>query len=260
MHALDAVRAYWPVADQPHVHRRIRQAFYALCTHVDHQLRILLGTLREEDLLDRTVILFAADHGDMLGDFGLWAKRLFYEGSAAVPMILVGAADDPRVKAGYRDARLVGLQDIMPTLLDMAGVPVPATVEGLSMVGEATRTFLYGECREDDGATRMIHDGRCKLIWYPAGNHLQLFDLEADPRERRNLAQSPDHGAVLERLRAELVRQLNGVDLAWTREGELTGFTPQSAEFRADRGLSGQRGLHFPQPPLDAAGTQVGSP
>ena len=67
--------------------RTARRAFYALCTHIDHQLRVVLGTLREEQILDDTIILFLADHGDMLGDHGLWAKRLFYEGSACVPMI-----------------------------------------------------------------------------------------------------------------------------------------------------------------------------
>ena len=76
--------------------RRIRRAFYALCTHIDHQLRVVIGTLREEGLLDDTIILFTSDHGDMLGNHGLWAKRLYYERSANVPMILVGGSDETR--------------------------------------------------------------------------------------------------------------------------------------------------------------------
>ncbi|GAB5375539.1 MAG: hypothetical protein AcusKO_20010 [Acuticoccus sp.] len=61
----------------------MRRAFYALCTHIDAQLRLVIGTLREEGVLDDTIILFTpADHGDMLGDFGFYAKRLMYEGSA----------------------------------------------------------------------------------------------------------------------------------------------------------------------------------
>ena len=138
--ALDAVRAYWPIGSNRQRHKQLRQAFYALCTHIDHQLRIILGTLREEDLLDNTIILFAADHGDMLGDFGLWAKRLFYEGSSSIPMILIDQADGARVKARHIDDRLVGLQDIMPTLLDLAGIPIPSTVEGRSMVGDERRS------------------------------------------------------------------------------------------------------------------------
>ena len=74
----------------------IRRAFYALCTHIDHQLRFLLGTLREEGELDNTIICFTSDHGDMLGNHGMWAKRLFYEYSANIPMILLGVAGDER--------------------------------------------------------------------------------------------------------------------------------------------------------------------
>ena len=67
-----------------------RRAFYALCTHIDHQLSVIVGTLREEALLDDTVICFTSDHGDMLGNHGLWAKQLFYEPSANVPLLLIG--------------------------------------------------------------------------------------------------------------------------------------------------------------------------
>lgn len=258
--ALDAVRSYWQVSDQAHVHRLLRQAFYALCTHVDHQLRIIWGTLREENLIDDTVVLVTADHGDMLGNFGLWAKRLFYEGSSAIPMILVGAAGDKRVKANHVDSRLVGLQDVMPTLLDLAHLPIPSGVEGRSMVSGQRRDFLYGECREDEGASRMLHDGRYKLIWYPAGNHLQLFDLEDDPLEQVNLATQSQHKARLERLSSEMVKHLNGEDLKWVKKGRLIGHTPQASSFAADRAMSGQRGLHFPQPPIDPAATMVGAP
>lgn len=258
--ALDAVRAYWPVGQDRQRHRQLRQAFYALCTHIDHQLRVILGTLREEELLDNTVILFTADHGDMLGDFGLWAKRLFYEGSARIPMILVDRANGQRIKANHTDSRLVGLQDIMPTLLDMAGVTIPASVEGLSMAGEEKRGFLYGECREDAGATRMLHDGRHKLIWYPCGNVFQLFDLEQDPKEQVDLIDHPACQAKRRELQDLLMTQLNGQDLGWVANGQLVGFEAEPATFKADRGMSGQRGLHFPTPPLDASGKQVGSP
>ncbi len=258
--ALDAVRDYWPVGESKDTHKQLRQAYYALCTHIDHQIRIILGTLREEDLLNDTLIMFTADHGDMLGNFGLWAKRMFYEGASALPMILIDTAHQNRVKANHVDSRLVGLQDIMPTLLDLAGIAIPSTVEGLSMVGSQTRPFLYGECREDAGATRMVHDGRHKLIWYPAGNVVQLFDLECDPQERHDCAEQADYLGIRTHLESVLVGQLYGDDLAWVHGGKLIGFPPVSTPFKADRGMSGQRGLHFPTPPLDPAGKQVGSP
>jgi arylsulfatase A-like enzyme len=256
--ALASVRAHW--ADVPP--RRIaaiRRAFYALCTHIDHQLRVLFGTLREEGVLDDTVVMVTADHGDMLGDFGLWAKRLFYEGSAQVPMILVGAKGDGRVAEGCVDGRLVGLQDVMPTLLDLAGVPIPDTVEGTSMVG-ARREMLFGECREDANATRMIHDGRHKLVWYPAGNVVQLFDLERDPCEASDVSQDAQYATARGALEKALVDHAHGVDRAWIVDGRLAGFDPGPFRYEADRAWGGQRGMHYPTPPRSDPAKPVGAP
>lgn len=223
----------------------IRRAFYALCTHIDHQLRIIIGTLREECLLDNTIILFTSDHGDMLGDHGLWAKSVFYEGSANVPMLLVGRPTD-RLGHGVVDNRLTGLADIMPTLLGMAGVETPSTCDGVSMLSEAKRDLLYGEYGTDDNATRMIHDGRHKLIYYPTGNHFQLFDLETDPTETADLATDPAHRDAFDRLKTALVAHLYGSDLDWFRDGELVGRPAREAGPRVNRNLSSQRGHHWP--------------
>jgi arylsulfatase A-like enzyme len=247
---------------QGNVLTEVRRAFYALCTHIDHQLRVIIGTLREEGILDDTVVLFAADHGEMLGDFGLFAKRTYYEGSGRIPMILMGRAGDRRVGHHRVDDRLVGLQDLMPTLLDLAGIPVPQSCDGLSMVGERRRQTLYGDCLENTSATRMMHDGRHKLIWYPAGNHVQLFDLEDDPDELRNRADDPDYAAVRARLIETLVDQLYGADLeqGWFRDGKLVGFEAPPYREHPDRGLNGQRGLHYPQPPEVGQDVMVGFP
>ena len=228
-----------------------RRAFYALCTHIDHQLRVVIGTLREEGLIDNTVVLFTADHGDMLGVHGLWAKRLYYEQSANVPMILVGRAGDNRVGHNRTDNRLVGWQDVMPTLLDLAGIDVPGTVDGISMVGGGKREHLYGECGENAQATRMMHDGRYKLIYYPAGNRSQLFDLEEDPEERRDLSGSERHASTMGRLTERLVERVRDRDGHWLQNGELTGLPDLEYMPPANRGLSGQRGLHWPPPPVD---------
>jgi arylsulfatase A-like enzyme len=226
------------------------RAFYALCTHIDHQLRLVIGTLREEGLLDETVILFSSDHGDMLGNHGLWAKRLYYEGSANVPMLLVGAAGDSRVGTGRVDERLVGWQDIMPTLLDLAGIPCPDTVAGLSMVGETKRPHLYGECNEGNGAARMLHDGRYKLIYYPAGNRRQLFDLADDPHELNDLSESPRHARTLEALTSALIEELYGSDVDWLEDGRLVGLPDFEPAPPDNRSLTIQRGTHWPPPPV----------
>ena len=228
----------------------IRRAFYALITHIDHQIRVLIGTLREERLLENTIVLFTTDHGDMLGDFGLWAKRLYYEGSAGVPMILMGTANDPRVGFARTDNRLVGLQDVMPTLLDLAGIAIPPSVEGLSMVGPKRRETLFGEVNEGADATRMIHDGRHKLIWYPVGRTVQLFDLQEDPRETRDCSDDPAYRAVRAGLEAALAKELNGGDEAWAKRGKLVGADAPAYRKKPNRGLTGQRGLQFPPAPV----------
>jgi arylsulfatase len=229
--------------------RLARAAFYALCTHIDHQLRVVIGTLREEGLLQNTIVCFTSDHGDMLGKHRLWAKRLFYEESANVPMILLGPVGDDRVGVNQVDTRLAGWQDVMPTLLELAGLEVPASVEGVSMIGEVKRKLLYGEFGEVRQATRMIRKGRYKLIYYAAGNVRQLFDLDEDPEECYDLVDLVEHDALLQELTAALVDQLYGSDMEWLQNGVLVGLPSEPFVAGANRGLTGQRGGHWPPAP-----------
>lgn len=239
-------RAAHMTADQS---RLARKAFYALCTHIDHQIRVIVGTLREEDLLDDTVICFTSDHGDMLGNHGMWAKKLFYEPSSNVPMILVGPSGERRVPHHSTDDRIAAWSDVMPTLLDLAGIEIPSTVEGLSMVGEAQREYLFGEVGEGEHATRMIRDGRYKLIYYPVGNCRQLFDVCADPLECEDVSRSATHAGVLAKLSAKLIAELHGGDEVWATEGELAGLPSRDFRPGPNKGLSSQRGHHWPTPP-----------
>lgn len=222
-----------------------RQAFYALCTHVDHQIRLVIGMLREEGLLDNTIVAFTSDHGDMLGNHGQFAKGLHYEDSAKVPLIIMPTADYARLGHHQTDDRLVELCDIMPTLLNIAGVPIPKSVEGISLLSNTRREYLYGEHYEGEGATRMLRDQQCKLIYYPAGNHFQLFDLKDDPHELHNLAKDPDYAAVFDDLTDQLVDNLYGNDLNWLENGRLKGLTDKRFESQPNRGLTAQRGWRF---------------
>lgn len=230
--------------------RLARMAFYALCTHIDHQLRVVIGTLRDEGVLDNTVIVFTSDHGDMLGNHNLWAKRLFYEQSANIPMIIMGVKGDERVGYNRLDDRVVCWEDVMPTLLDLAGIEIPETVEGISMFGEEKRDWLYGEVGEDAKATRMIFDGQYKLIYYPVGNHSQLFDVINDPDEMNDLADDNEYSQILEHLTALLISQLYGGDEDWVQDGVLIGLENQPFIEQPNRSLSSQRGGHFPPPPV----------
>jgi arylsulfatase len=222
-----------------------RRAFYALCTHIDHQIRLVIGTLREEGLLDNTIIGFTADHGEMLGNHGLFAKGLFYEDSAKVPLILVPTAEYAELGHHRVDGRLAELRDVMPTLLEMAGMPVPDTVEGISLLSDSRRDELYGEYEEGDTATRMLRDDRYKLIFYPVGNRLQLFDLLEDPDELNDLACDPSHSVVREELTRRMIPHFYGGDLDWIENGELAGLPDKPYEPEPDRTLNAQRGWRF---------------
>ena len=258
-HALARVRQSWPALNDRRL-SEMRRAFHAQCTLIDHQIRLVIGTLREALLLDDTVIAFTSDHGDMLGDHGLFAKRVMLAGSVGVPLMLMGAAGCERLQPGHTDQRLAGLQDIMPTLLDLAGIERPESCTGLSLVSDAPRETLYCEALEGAMAMRMVTDARWKLIWYPAGNHLQLFDRDADPHETRNLAGQPEVEDAQRRLTDALIAELYGDDLNWITDGALVGFDTPPLHTQQNRGLSGQRGLHFPEPPRDDPIKIVGAP
>lgn len=219
-----------------------RMGFYAQCTYIDHQIRLLIGTLREEGLLDETIIMFTGDHGDMLGNHRQWAKPPMFEYSAKIPMILSPAAawDDPG--RGAPDRRFAELRDVMPTLLGMCDIPVPETVEGLSLVSPRTRDHLYAEHYEDGRSMRMVRKDRFKLIYYPYGNRVQLFDLVEDPREMVDISDREQHRDILEELTALLIDNMWGIDTEWVRDGRLVGAPePEYVPVR-ERGLLGQRG------------------
>jgi arylsulfatase len=258
-YALARVRQSWPALDDASL-QRVRRAFHAQCTLIDHQLRLVIGTLREALLLDNTIIAFTSDHGDMLGDHGLYAKRVLLDGSARVPLILMGVAGCERLKPGGTDTRLAGLQDIMPTLLDLAEIERPDSCTGVSLVSDPPRESLYCEAMEGAMAMRMVIDGHWKLIWYPAGNHLHLFDRITDPNETQNLADLPATVDIQARLTETLISQLYGEDLEWVVDSTLIGFDAPELPAPQNRALSGQRGLHYPQPPEDDPSKIVGAP
>jgi arylsulfatase A-like enzyme len=219
-----------------------RMGFYAQCTYIDHQLRLLIGTLNEEGLLDDTIIMFTSDHGDMLGHHNLWAKPPMYEWSAKIPFILVPTAGDDTIGHHQTNDRLVCLRDVMPTLLEMCGIPIPETVEGQSLVSTEPREHLFCEYQENDLSTRMVRADHYKLIWYPVGNRVQLFDLEADPNEMQDLAADPAYADTLGRLTGYLLQEAWGSDLQWIEDGKLVGLPDKLFSPPPIRHLYGQRG------------------
>lgn len=225
------------------------RGFYALVTHIDHQVRLIIGTLREQGLLGNTIIALTADHGDMLGQHNMWAKGVFHERSARVPLIISCPSNETRVPPDTTDDRLAELRDVMPTLLDLAGVPIPKSVEGQSLMSSERREHLFGEVWEHAACSRMVRDERFKLIYYPAGNRFQLFDLVNDPQELVDLSASAAHAGDLDRLRAIMVEHMHGTDVNWfegaDKSGRLVGMPEPTANPRVAYGLHNQRGIRF---------------
>ena len=226
--------------------KRARRAFFAQCTHIDYQIRLLIGTLRESNLLDDTILVFTSDHGDMLFDHNMVAKRCFYENATCVPLILSG-----KPLENYRgtvEKKLAQLGDIMPTLLDLCNIPIPETVEGIPLFSDQQHTYLYGEVSEGDKATRMIRWRDYKLIYYPCGNVFQLFDLEKDPGETHNCIGEAAYTEIEIQMKEYLIESLHGNDMEWIQDGKLKGFCPGEYHTKSDYGLYNQRGYHWPTP------------
>ncbi len=221
------------------------RAYYATMTHIDHQIRVVIGYLREAGLLDNTIIVYTSDHGHMAGEHGLWCMTPFYEMSAKIPLIVVPPLGDSRLPRGAEDDRIAEFADIYPTLLDLAGIDIPPHVDRLSLAGNEKRDYLYGEINEGEKAMRMIRKDDHKLIYYPVGNQAQLFDISSDPFEEHDLAEAPDAAEVKKELESILIDNLYGEDTGWVSNGKLKGLPEKAYEPADERGLKGQRGLRF---------------
>lgn len=220
-----------------------KRAFYALVTHVDRLLGLLIGTLREEGMLDDTWFIFTSDHGDNLGDHHLWAKSNLLKGSCNVPLIVVppttGPANyldnllAPGWKPGQTSESLAALHDILPTCLDIAGIAAPGGLDGRSLLpavrepaAARIRSELLGEIGPGKpesgviGRSLMVLDERYKYIWYDADGCELLFDVRNDPDERRNAAASRPEETARYRERLTAILAARGSDPA-IRNGAL---------------------------------------
>ena len=234
------------VADYDHeTVKRAQAGYYGNMTHIDHQIERFLEVLGEFGLGESTLVCFTSDHGEMLGDHLMWRKGYPYEGSARVPLILSG----PGVVPGTVVDEIVELRDVMPTLLSAAGVEVPGGLDGLDVRAAAvdadprdgaapaptTRAYLHGEHTILGQSMQWIRSGRWKYVWLSENGHEQLFDLEADPDECRDLAAiardgDSDAAVALAACRAALLAELDGREEGYVAGGMLVaGREPRMA-------------------------------
>lgn len=175
--------------------RRSRRAYFANISYLDEKVGELLDTLTRTRMLDNTLILFCSDHGDMLGERGLWFKMNFFEGSVRVPLMVAG----PGVAPGLHLAPTSNL-DVTPTLADLAGISldeVKPWTDGISLVPmingeERSEPVLMEYAAEASYAPLVaIREGKWKYV-HCALDTDQLYDLDADPLELKNVAANPE--------------------------------------------------------------------
>ena len=205
--------------------RRCRAAYYGLVTFVDALIGDILNALRECGLAENTFVLFTGDHGEMLGERGLWWKSVLLDGATRVPMICSwpgggvgqGEAHGGAARGERRDA-VVSLADVLPTLLDVAGQPCPALVEGETFLpmlqdenaawkDEAIVEFLAHTAIHPEASliTGAHTNGRKHKLIFGLHEPSQLFDLEADPDELRDLARLPRYRPLVRAMERDLL-------------------------------------------------------
>jgi choline-sulfatase len=206
--------------------RRARRAYYAVMTWLDDRIARILKTLRDIGAADDTIIVFTGDHGDLLGERGLWFKMSFLEWSARVPLIVHA----PKLFPARRVSQNASLVDLFPTFLEWAGdgkMPdLVAPIDGAGLNGLLTGnaegwhdTALGEYCAEGTtGPMFMVRRGRWKYI-AGDGDPPLLYDLESDPDELVNLAGTPDVTAVEAELAAEVLKQWDPAGLKATVTG-----------------------------------------
>jgi choline-sulfatase len=204
--------------------RAARRAYYGAVSYVDDQIGTLMTTLRETRLDAATIVCVLADHGDMLGERGLWYKMSFFEPACRIPLIVRA----PGRFAPRRIENPASMLDVLPTLVAIAhgGHPAPLAAP---IAGRSLLPALQGEHDEPrevlgeylaEGAVApvvMIRRGRLKFVHSPVDPD-QLFDVVADPDERVNLAGQVEHAQLVEAFRAEVARRW---DLAAVHEAVL---------------------------------------
>lgn len=231
--------ALWHGDLGPEAARTARVGYYGNVSFIDEQVGRMLDALEARGLLEDTLILFTADHGDMTGDHHLWRKSYAYEASARVPMLVrwpERLVDGPR---GQVRGEPVEIRDVLPTFLDAAGAGAPAHLDGASVLelargrAEDWRPWIdleHDVCYGKTNHWTALTDGRMKYIFHAYDGEEQLFDLAADPGELHDLAQRAEHAETLGTWRARMVEHLAPRGEEWVKDGALV-LHPDSIKY-----------------------------
>ena len=237
------------------------RAYFGLVSFVDDLIGRVLAALEAGGFADETTVLFTSDHGEMLGDYGLWTKQVMFEGSAGIPAILAGPGIVGGIAAGRTVETPVSLVDVFPTVLDAVGAPPlpepgpesgPDPLPGRSLLEIAAESDdperpVLSEYHDGGSVTGafMLRRGDWKLVHHE-GYPPQLFNLSDDPDEQRDLAAEPAAADILASMQTGLrdivdpaaanrqafadqrarLEELGGADAVRAMDGYDFGYSP----------------------------------
>lgn len=192
---------------------QMTKAYYASITHIDYQIGKLYNWLKKEKLLEKTYLIFMSDHGEQLGDHHQFRKASPFEGSAKIPFI-IRPPKGSDFKTNDTCSSPVSHMDVMPTLLELAGINIPNTVEGSSLIRllkgqfENWREFIHGEHANNNHGWQFLTDGKEKYIWETMSGSELFFDIDNDSQEKRNLVKEASYSKRVELWRGRLIEIL----------------------------------------------------
>ncbi|MBL8179707.1 MAG: sulfatase-like hydrolase/transferase [Bryobacterales bacterium] len=183
--------------------QRARSAYFGLITELDGLIGELLAELERTGQAENTVVIYTSDHGEMLGEHGLWLKNVLLEGAARVPLVMAG----PGLEMGRTVNSPVSHADMVATMLALGGAERTPELRGHSLLDGSHPGYAYAESHSEGNATGsfLIRKENWKYLYF-TGDEPLLFDLQADPGEFRNLARERQHEGVRKEMHALLTK------------------------------------------------------
>ena len=222
----DEELAPWPRTE--YAIQKHRQEYYALISHLDVQVGRIMEALKKSGRADNTLIVFSADNGIAIGKHGLMGKQSMYDHSVKVPLVFAGCG----LPKGEVRTQLTYMQDLVPTVMEVAGAKKPESVDFISVLDVAkdgslpsTHDGLYGAYLD---VQRMVRNDRYKLLLIPKAHKAYLFDLKKDPQETKNLYGKSRYNKVV----AELVEKYHILSEEAGEHYDILKYFPELSQMK----------------------------
>ncbi|MCG8479328.1 MAG: sulfatase-like hydrolase/transferase [Spirochaetales bacterium] len=227
-----AVQAWYRNRDiqdvTPEETHRVRAAYYGMVTYLDSLIGGFMNVVESTLDMNNTIVVYGSDHGDNIGEHGLFWKTNFYEGASRVPCVFRW---DDRIEAGRAIRGVTSLVDLAPTFIDFAGAEPLPRYDGRSLAdvlvngGEPVKRDVFSFCSDikGDSPSAMVRRDSFKLVVHAGYDAVQLFDLADDPQEYHDLGTDPAYQPIIRELRAAL-------DNLWNEQDAIEALQRAKAE------------------------------